>query len=271
MIYFAGQVLDQLSGMGRRSSEQLELGELTSKFRKGFNQMKDRLEVPAAKSFREVNPTGSNRRQATRPFPWIAISAIIATGLAVDLALIVNAGGIPGVSFPGIPGITPITESKVNKVANKVVAVAEVIDDLAGDEEEYIVEDEASGDYGGDDYTTGEDILPTLPVLGSTDEGSSFDRNTNFHFFYPETKVDEASVEDDLAAVEEEKSVDLAEDTKATEEKAEEEEPEASDEKEGTDTRSEDEEVIEKEGRFHKFDDEDKEEFLDAGQWFNVE
>ena len=267
MIYFAGQVLDQLSGMGRRSSEQLELAQLTSKFRKGFNQMKDRLEVPAAKSFRD--PTGSNRRQATRPFPWIAISAIIATGLAVDLALIVNAGGIPGVSFPGIPGITPITESKVNKVANKVVAVAEVIDDLAGDEEEYIVEDEASGDYGGDDYTTGEDILPTLPVLGSTDEGSPFDRNTNFHFFYPETKVDEASV--DLAAVEEEKSVDLAEDTKATEEKAEEEEPEASEEKEGTDTRSEDEEVIEKEGRFHKFDDEEKEEFLDAGQWFNVE
>ena len=72
--------------------------------------------------------------------------------------------------------------------------------------------------------------------------------------------------------MEEEKSVDLAEDTKATEEKAEEEEPEASEEKEGTDTRSEDEEVIEKEGRFHKFDDEDKEEdFVDAGQWFNVE
>ena len=159
----AGQVLTQLSGMvGRkRSSEQLEVAHFTSRFRKGFNQMKDRLEAPAVeKPFRGSNPTGSNRRQLDRPFPYIIIGALIAVGLAVDLILIINAGGIPGVS---IPGVTQTATSKVNKVATKVASVAAVVDDLAGDEEEYIVEDiDASGDY--------EDDLPSLPVLDFTDE-----------------------------------------------------------------------------------------------------
>ena len=156
-------MLNQVSGMlvpgGKRSSEQLEVAHFTRRFRKGFNQMKDRLEAPAEKSFRGPNPTGSNRRQLDRPFPYIIIGAIVAVGLAVDLALIINAGGIPGVT---IPGVTQTATSKVNKVATKVAAVVEVVDDLAGDEEEYIVEDEAPGDY--------EDDLPSLPVLDFTDE-----------------------------------------------------------------------------------------------------
>ena len=168
----AGQVLTQLSGMlvGRRSSEELEVAQFTRRFRKGFTQMKDRLEAPAEKSFRGSNPTqtisnptGSNRRQLDRPFPYIIIGAIVAVGLAFDLALIINAGGIPGVTIPGvtIPGVTQT--ANVNKVATKVAAVVEVVDDLAGDEEEYIVEDiEALDDY--------DDDLPSLPVLDFTDE-----------------------------------------------------------------------------------------------------
>ena len=156
-----GQVLNQLAGMGRRSSEQLELAYLTRRFRKGFNQMRDRMEAPVAeKSFRSENLSGSNRRQLNRPFPFIIIGALVAVGLAVDLALIINAGGIPGVT---IPGVTQTATSKVNKVATKVASVAAVVDDLAGDEEEYIVEDiDASGDY--------EDDVPSLPVLDFTDE-----------------------------------------------------------------------------------------------------
>ena len=158
----AGQVLTQLSGFvgSKRSSEQLEVAHFTSRFRKGFNQMKDQLEAPAEKSFRGSKPTGSNRRQLDRPFPYIIIGAIVAVGLAFDLALIINAGGIPGVT---IPGVTQTATSKVNKVATKVASVAAVVDDLAGDEEEYIVEDiDASGDY--------EDDVPSLPVLDFTDE-----------------------------------------------------------------------------------------------------
>ena len=158
----AGKVLTQLSHMvvGKRSSEQLEVAHFTRKFRKGFNQMKDRLEAPAEKPVRGSNPTGSNRRQFDRPFPYIIIGAIVAVGLVFDLVLIINAGGIPGVS---IPGVTQTATAKVNNVATKVAAVAEVVDDLAGDEEEYIVEDiEASGDY--------DDDLPSLPVLDFTDE-----------------------------------------------------------------------------------------------------
>ena len=163
----AGQVLTQLAGMlvGRRSSEEVEVAHFTRRFRKGFTQMKDRLEAPAEKSFRgsnptqtSSNPTGSNRRQLDRPFPYIIIGAIVAVGLAFDLALIINAGGIPGVTIPGVT-----QTANVNKVATKVAAVVEVVDDLAGDEEEYIVEDiEALDDY--------DDDLPSLPVLDFTDE-----------------------------------------------------------------------------------------------------
>ena len=163
----AGQVMTQLSGMGQRmgqrSSEQLELAQLTRKFRKGFNQMRDRMEAPAEKSFRGSNLAGSNRRQASRPFPVYIIGAIVAVGLAFDLALIINDGWIPGVTLPGV------ATAKVNKVATKVAAVVEVVDDLAGDEEEYIVEDEGSGDY--------DDDLPSLPVH----EGSCINSKTNFY------------------------------------------------------------------------------------------
>ena len=63
----------------------------------------------------------------------------VAIGLAFDLALVINAGGIPGVFV--LPTITKTTEAtQVNSVVNKVAAV---VDNLAGDEEEYIVEDQA--------------------------------------------------------------------------------------------------------------------------------
>merc|ERR1719328_173824 len=196
----AGQVLNQVSEMllpgSKRSSEQLEVAHFTRRFRKGFNQMKDRLEAPAVeKPFRGSNPTGSNRRQLERPFPYIIIGALIAVGLAVDLILIINAGGIPGVS---IPGVTQTANAKVNKVATKVETVAEVVDDLAGDEEEYIVEDvdkdeeyivediAASGDY--------EDDLPSLPVIDFTEDDLVDD----------EEQVVEIALDESLLAADEE-------------------------------------------------------------------
>merc|ERR1719328_476190 len=118
----AGQVLNQVSEMllpgSKRSSEQLEVAHFTRRFRKGFSQMKDRLEAPAVENpFRGSNPIGSNRRQLDRPFPYIIIGALIAVGLAVDLILIINAGGIPGV--------TQTANAKVNKVATKVETVTQ--------------------------------------------------------------------------------------------------------------------------------------------------
>ena len=257
-----GQVLNQLAGMGRRSSEQLELAYLTRRFRNGFNQMRDRMEAPATKSFRSSNPTGGNRRQLNRPFPFIVIGALVAVGLAVDLALIINAGGIPGVLT--LPGITQTATAKVNKVATKVAAVVEVVDDLAGDEEEYIIEDEASGDYGDD--------LPSLPVLNFSGSGEE-----------PE-KIDEpllaADEEEETPPGTEKPAADLVEEAATTEEESEvvaststapETTSKTVEEAGGTDTRQEDEE--EKEPRFRKYYD-DKEEgvdFLDAGEWFNAE
>merc|ERR1719328_368464 len=196
----AGQVLNQVSEMllpgSKRSSHQLEVAHFTRRFRKGFNQMKDRLEAPTVeKPFRGSNPIGSNRRQLERPFPFIIIGALIAVGLAVDLILIINAGGIPGVN---IPGVTQTANAKVNKVATKVETVAEVVDDLAGDEEEYIVEDvdkdeeyivediAASGDY--------EDDLPSLPVTDFTVDDLVDD----------EEQVVEIAVDESLLAADEE-------------------------------------------------------------------
>ena len=269
-----GQVLTQLAGMGKRSSEQLELAYLTRRFRNGFNQMRDRMEAPAEKSFRSSNPSGDNRRQLNRPFPFIIIGALVAVGLAVDIGLIINAGGIPGVLT--LPGITQTATTKVNKVATKVAAVVEVVDDLAGDEEEYIIEDEASGDY--------EDDLPSLPVLDFSESGEEPEKTDE-----PLLAADEGEeetppgTEEPAAAVAEEATTEavVAEEATTTTE----EEPEvvaststapettskAVEEVEGTDTRQDDEE--EKEARFHKYYD-DKEEgvdFLDAGEWFNAE
>ena len=258
-----GQVLNQLAGMGRRSSEQLELAYLTRRFRKGFNQMRDRMEAPVAeKSFRSENLSGSNRRQLNRPFPFIIIGALVAVGLAVDLALIINAGGIPGVLT--IPGITQTATAKVNKVATKVAAVVEVVDDLAGDEEEYIIEDEASGDY--------DDDLPSLPVLnfsGSGEEPEMLDEPLlaadEEEQTQPGTEKPVAAVVEEAATTEEEPEVVASTST------APETTSKAVEKVGGTDTLQEDEE--EKEPRFRKYYD-DKEEgvdFLDAGEWFNAE
>merc|ERR1719328_685263 len=280
----AGQVLNQVSGMllpgSKRSSEQLEVAHFTRRFRKGFNQMKDRLEAPAVeKPFRGSNPTGSNRRQLERPFPYIIIGALIAVGLAVDLILIINAGGIPGVS---IPGVTQTANAKVNKVATKVETVAEVVDDLAGDEEEYIVEDvdkdeeyivediAASGDY--------EDDLPSLPVTDFTVDDLVDD----------EEQVVEIAVDESLLAADEEEQAQpgtedlgeaVAEDSSTTEGESkviEEDATTKEDESDvveegggeegGEDTRHE-ENSEEKEVRFQKYDSDKEEEanIFDAG------
>merc|ERR1719328_287953 len=188
----AGQVLNQVSEMllpgSKRSSQQLEVAHFTRRFRNGFNQMKDRLEAPTVeKPFRGSNPIGSNRRQLERPFPYIIIGALIAVGLAVDLILIINAGGIPGVS---IPGATQTANAKVNKVATKVETVAEVVDDLAGDEEEYIIEDLDNDE----DYEDYEYDLPSLPVMDFTEDDLVDD----------EEQVVEIAVDESLLANDEE-------------------------------------------------------------------
>merc|ERR1719328_728112 len=199
----AGQVLNQVTGMlvpgSKRSSEQLEVADFTRRFRNGFNQMRDRLEAPAVKKpFRGSNPTGSNRRQLDRPFPFIIIGALIAVGLAVDLILIINAGGIPGVS---IPGVTQTANAKVNKVASKVETVAKVVDGLAGDEEEYIVEDvDKDEEYivedvdEVDDYEDYEYDLPSLPVSDFTEDDLVDD----------EEQVVEIALDESLLAADEE-------------------------------------------------------------------
>merc|ERR1719328_284890 len=311
----AGQVLNQVSEMllpgSKRSSEQLEVAHFTRRFRKGFNQMKDRLEAPAVeKPFRGSNPTGSNRRQLERPFPYIIIGALVAVGLAVDLILIINAGGIPGVS---IPGVTQTANAKVNKVATKVETVAEVVDDLAG-EEEYIVEDvDKDEEYivedvdEVDDYEDYEYDLPSLPVSDFTEDDLVDDEEQVVEIALDESLLAADEEEqaqpgaEDLAAVlaedastTEEESELVAEDTPTTEVKEDatttEEESdvgasistgpetrskfveEEGEEIGGEDTRHE-EDSEEKEVRFHKYDL-DKEEqanIFDSGEWFNAE
>merc|ERR1719328_905922 len=310
----AGQVLNQVSEMllpgSKRSSQQLEVAHFTRRFRNGFNQMKDRLEAPTVeKPFRSSNPTGSNRRQLERPFPFIIIGALIAVGLAVDLILIINAGGIPGVS---IPGVSQTANAKVNKVATKVETVAEVVDDLAG-EEEYIVEDvDKDEEYivedvdEVDDYEDYEYDLPSLPVSDFTEDDLVDDEEQVVEIALDESLLAADEEEqaqpgaEDLAAVlaedastTEEESELVAEDTPTTEVKEDattEEESdvgasistgpetrskfveEAGEEIGGEDTRHE-EDSEEKEVRFHKYDL-DKEEqanIFDSGEWFNAE
>merc|ERR1719328_382464 len=229
----AGQVLNQVSEMllpgSKRSSEQLEVAHFTRRFRKGFNQMKDRLEAPTVeKPFRGSNPIGSNRRQLERPFPFIIIGALIAVGLALDLILIINAGGIPGVS---IPGVTQTANAKVNEVATKVETVAEVVEDLAGDEEEYIVEDD-DDDY--DDYDDYEYDLPSLPVSDFTEDDLVDDEEHVVEIALDESLLAADEEEqaqpgaEDLAAVlaediltTEQESAVVAEDASTTEEESE--------------------------------------------------
>merc|ERR1719328_775878 len=288
----AGQVLNQVSEMlvpgSKRSSEQLEVAHFTRRFRKGSNQMKDRLEAPTVeKPFRGSNPIGSNRRQLDRPFPFIIIGALIAVGLAVDLILIINAGGIPGVS---IPGVTQTANAKVNKVATKVETVAEVVDGLAGDEEEYIIEDvDKDEEYivedldNDPDYEDYEYDLPSLPVMDFTEDDLIDD----------EEQVVEIAVDESLLAADEEEQAQpgtedlgeaVAEDATTTEvesdvgaststapETRSKVVEEGGGEEGGEDTRHE-ENSEEKEVRFQKYDSDKEEEanIFDAGEWFNA-
>ena len=105
--------------------------------------MQDRLEAPPGKISRISNlaPSDNRRQESLLPLSILIVGAVaVAIGLAFDLALVINAGGIPGVFV--LPTITKTTDdaTQVNSVVNKVAAV---VDDLAGDEEEYIVEDQA--------------------------------------------------------------------------------------------------------------------------------
>merc|ERR1712156_808544 len=119
------------------------MNQLSSKFRRRFNQMQDLLEVPPGKISRISNlaPSDNRRQDSLLPLSILIVGAVaVAIGLAFDLALVINAGGIPGVFV--LPTITKTTDdaTQVKNVVNKVAAV---VDDLAGDEEEYIVEDQA--------------------------------------------------------------------------------------------------------------------------------
>ena len=105
--------------------------------------MQDQLEAPPGKISRISNlaPSDNRRQDSLLPLSILIVGAVaVAIGLAFDLALVINAGGIPGVFV--LPTITKTTDdaTQVNSVVNKVAAV---VDDLAGDEEEYIVEDQA--------------------------------------------------------------------------------------------------------------------------------
>ena len=110
--------------------------------------MQDRLEAPPGKISRISNlaPSDNRRQDSLLPLSILIVGAVaVAIGLAFDLALVINAGGIPGVFV--LPTITETTDAtQVNSVVNKVAAV---VDDLAGDEEEYIVEDQAE-DFAGE-------------------------------------------------------------------------------------------------------------------------
>ena len=108
----------------RSSPEQVELNQVSDKFRRRFNQMQDRLEAPAppGKTSRISNLAPSdNRRQQSLlpplPPPLLIMGAVIVgVVVAVDVALVINAGGIPGVfNFTNTPSLA----KKVSAVATK--------------------------------------------------------------------------------------------------------------------------------------------------------
>ena len=142
LITGATSQVSRMMGSRRSTPEQVEMNQLSSKFRRRFNQMQDRLEAPPGKISRISNlaPSDNRRQESLLPLSILIVGAVaVAIGLAFDLALVINAGGIPGVFV--LPTITKTTEAtQVNSVVNKVAAV---VDNLAGDEEEYIVEDQA--------------------------------------------------------------------------------------------------------------------------------
>ena len=91
--------------MSRRESspEQVELNQVSKKFRRRFNQMQDQLEAlaPPGKISRISNlaPSDNRRQQSLLPPlpPPILIMGAVIVGVvvAIDVALVINAGGIP--------------------------------------------------------------------------------------------------------------------------------------------------------------------------------
>lgn len=111
--------------ISRKSSpEQVELNHVSNKFRRRFNQMQDRLKAPAPPGeisrISNLAPSDNRRQQSLLPSlpPSILIMGAVIVGVvvAVDLALVINAGGIPGVF--NITN-TPSVVKKVSAVATK--------------------------------------------------------------------------------------------------------------------------------------------------------
>ena len=168
--------------------------------------MQDRLEAPPGKISRISNlaPSDNRRQESLLPLSILIVGAVaVAIGLAFDLALVINAGGIPGVFV--LPTITKTTEAtQVNSVVNKVAAV---VDDLAGDEEEYIVEDQAE-DFG-DEY----DIEDNLFEDGG-DNDNDDDDNEDKEEEVEEEEEDQEEVEEEEEDQEEEEEVEEVEEAK---------------------------------------------------------
>ena len=81
--------------------------------------MQDRLEAPPGKISRISNlaPSDNRRQESLLPLSILIVGAVaVAIGLAFDLALVINAGGIPGVF--NITN-TPSVVKKVSAVATK--------------------------------------------------------------------------------------------------------------------------------------------------------
>jgi len=213
LITGATSKVSRMMGSWRSSPEQVEMNQLSSKFRRRFNQMQDRLEAPPGKISRISNlaPSDNRRQDSLLPLSILIVGAVaVAIGLAFDLALVINAGGIPGVFV--LPTITKTTDAtQVNSVVNKVAAV---VDDLAGDEEEYIVEDQAE-DFAGE-YEI-EDNLFEDGGDNDNDDDDDDDDNDN---------------EDKEEGVEEEKVEEEEEDKEKKEEEEEEKEEEVNEAKE---------------------------------------
>ena len=150
--------------------------------------MQDRLEAPPGKISRISNlaPSDNRRQESLLPLSILIVGAVaVAIGLAFDLALVINAGGIPGVFV--LPTITKTTEAtQVNSVVNKVAAV---VDDLAGDEEEYIVEDQA------EDFADEYDIEDNLFEDGG-DNDNDDDDNEDKEEEVEEEEEDQEEVEE---------------------------------------------------------------------------
>ena len=170
--------------------------------------MQDRLEAPPGKISRISNlaPSDNRRQESLLPLSILIVGAVaVAIGLAFDLALVINAGGIPGVFV--LPTITKTTEAtQVNSVVNKVAAV---VDNLAGDEEEYIVEDQA--EEFADEYEIEDNLFEDGGDNDNDDDDNDNDNEDKEEEDQEEEEEEEEEVEEEEEEVEEAKVDDTEE------------------------------------------------------------